>query len=168
MPFNSNDAQASGFSPAWKVILYAGIAVAILDIANAIIFWFIYRGTDPIVIFQSIASGLLGRDSFDGGISTGLLGAFLQFFISSCIAAVFYLGSLLWPALLKKPALSGGIYGIGVYLFMNYIVVPLSQASPAVFRWPWFITNFLGHILLVGMPVAFIARWVVSKHKSGW
>ena len=104
-----HDPSTSGLSPAWKVILCGGVVVAILDIANAIIFWFIYRGTDPIVIFQSIASGLLGRDSFNGGISTGLLGAFLQFFISSCIAAAFYFGSLLWPVLLKKPALSGGI-----------------------------------------------------------
>ena len=146
-----------------KVILYGGVAVAVLDISNAILFWYFYRGTDPIIIFQSIASGLLGRDSFSGGLSTGLLGAFLQLFISSCIAGAFYIATLRWPVILRRPALYGAIYGVGVYLVMNHIVVPLSRASPAAFRWPWFIANFLGHIILVGMPVAFISRWASSR-----
>lgn len=50
-------------SPA-RAIVYGGLVVGTLDILDAVIFFGLWRGVAPIRIFQSIASGLLGRAAF--------------------------------------------------------------------------------------------------------
>jgi uncharacterized membrane protein YagU involved in acid resistance len=142
------------------------VAIAILDIANAMTFWALYRGTDPRRILQSVATGLLGTAAFEGGTPTACLGAFLHVFISCSIAAVYYAACLRRPSWLERPFVYGAIYGVAVYIVMNHAVVPLSRANPAPFRLPWFLASFLGHIFLVGMPVAFIARWSALRRHS--
>jgi len=153
---------------AGPTILLGGLAVAVLDIANAMTFWALYRGTAPRIILQSVAAGLLGRSAYTGGTATACLGAALHLFISCGIAAVFYVGSTRWPSLLRRPFLSGAAYGAIVYGVMNYVVIPLSQAKPGPFRLPWFLANFIGHLVLVGPPVALIARGSARKDaRSG-
>ena len=152
---------------ALETILLGGAVIAILDIANAMTFWALYRGTEPRVVLQSVAAGLLGRPAaFSGGAPTAWLGAFLHVFIASCIAAVYYAACVCLPFLLKRPFVSGAAYGAVVYLVMNYAVVPLSRTRPAPFVPAWFLANFLGHVLLVGMPLALIARWSASRRHS--
>jgi len=148
-----------------EVILLGGLVVALLDIANAMTFWALYRGTAPQRILQSIAVGLLGTDAFTLGAPSALLGACLHLFIACGIAAVYYAACVFWPALTTRPALYGAIYGAVVYLVMNQVVVPLSRVGPAPFILPWFLANFIGQVLLVGPPVAFIARW--SARRAG-
>jgi len=148
---------------ALETILWGGVAVAVLDIANAMTFWWVYSGATPQTILQSIAAGILGPDAFAGGAATAWLGAFLHFFISCGIAAVFYIACLRWPILFKRPATYGAIYGAIVYLVMTHVVVPLSQATPVPFIPAWFAASLIGHIVLVGLPVTFIARWSASR-----
>lgn len=149
---------------ALETILWGGVAVAVLDIANAMTFWWFYSDTAPSVVLQSIAAGLLGPDAFAGGMGTAFLGAFLHFFISCGIAAIFYIACLRWPVLYQRPITYGGIYGVIVYLAMTYVVVPLSQATPVPFIPSWFLASVLGHVLLVGLPVALIARWSATRN----
>ena len=149
-----------------RSILIAGVAVAVLDIANAMTFWTLYRGTDPEIILQSVAAGLLGREAFAGGGSTALLGAFLQLFISLCISAFYYCALTVFPFINRRPFLAGSMYGIVVYLVMNHVVVPLSRAMPVPFILPWFLANFIGHIILVGLPVSYINRWSIARRIS--
>jgi uncharacterized membrane protein YagU involved in acid resistance len=150
---------------ALDTILLGGAAIAVLDIANAIIFWALVRGTQPQVILQSVAAGLLGKPAaFAGGAQTAWLGAILHVSISCGIAAVYYAACVRVPSLLKRPLVSGASYGVAVYLVMNFVVIPLSRTSRAPFMPAWFLASFLGHILLVGMPVAFIARWSASRN----
>lgn len=148
---------------AFETILWGGLAVAVLDIANAMTFWWLYSGAAPTVILQSIAAGVLGPDAFSGGAGATLLGAFLHFFISCGIAAVFYIACLRWPILYQRPVTYGAIYGAIVYLVMTYVVVPLSQAMPVPFMPSWFLVSVIGHVLLVGLPVALIARWSAAN-----
>jgi uncharacterized membrane protein YagU involved in acid resistance len=151
---------------ALETILLGGAAIAILDIANAMSFWALYRGTEPRVILQSVAAGLLGRPAFSGGAPAAWLGAFLHMFIACAIAAAYYAACVRRPSLLGRPLAYGAIYGAAVYLVMNQVVVPLSRARPVPFTLAWFLANFMGHVLLVGMPVAFIARWSASRRRS--
>jgi hypothetical protein len=65
--------------PPARALLFGTITVGGLDILDALLF-FGFRGVAPIRIFQSIASGLLGRTAFDGGLSTALAGGVLHFF----------------------------------------------------------------------------------------
>jgi uncharacterized membrane protein YagU involved in acid resistance len=116
-------------------------------------------------IFQSVAAGLLGKASFDGGTRTFLLGVLLHFVVALCIAAVYYAASLKLPLLIDHAIVSGLVYGMIAYLVMNYVVIPLSAIGyrPSSFR--LFLPAFIGHALLVGLPIALLARRSVKANK---
>lgn len=160
---NSND--STGRPKALETIVLGGAAVATLDISNAILFWLLYRGTPPRVILQSVAAGLYGRESFAGGMTTAAIGALLHCLIAFGVATAFFLGCLATPLLYRRPVISGMTYGALVYLVMNRIVIPLSNANQAAFNPAWFAANFGGHLLLVGLPVALIARWSATRAR---
>ncbi|HYX71332.1 MAG TPA: hypothetical protein VE732_01055, partial [Nitrososphaera sp.] len=88
-----DDVSISSRPRALNTILYGGLAVGILDGLFALIFYGLILGVQPMRIFQSVASGLLGRASFEGGVPTFLLGILLHFVVASCIAAVYYVAS---------------------------------------------------------------------------
>jgi uncharacterized membrane protein YagU involved in acid resistance len=151
---------------AGDVIFCGGITAALLDIALAMSFWWFYSAASPLVILQSIAAGLIGKDSFAGGLGTVALGAFLHVFIACVMAAVYFLGCLRWPALYQRPVFFGTIYGVILYLAMTYVVLPLSQASPLPFIPSWFVASVASHIVFVGIPIALVARWSASRNAS--
>ena len=76
---------------------------------------------------QGIASGLLGRSSFQGGAARWILGLVLHFFIAlSMTAYYYYTASRKLPFLKEYPLICGLFYGMALYLVMNLVVVPLS------------------------------------------
>ncbi len=155
------DASSSARPHAFGTIVYGGLAVGVLDALDAIIFFGIRNGVKPIRIFHSIASGLLGRErSISGGLKTALLGVFLHFLIAFILATVFYLASSILPLLIRHAVISGLIYGVAVYFVMNFVVLPLSAVPPRTGPIPWavFLNGVIGHALLVGLPIAFLAR----------
>jgi uncharacterized membrane protein YagU involved in acid resistance len=143
---------------ACKAILWAGLIAGTLDITAAIIISAL-RGTMPIQVLQSVASGLLGAASYEGGPKTALLGLGLHFAIATSAATVFYLVSTMFRFLVRQPIISGIIYGIAVYLFMNFVVLPLSafphRAPVPVSRR---IIGLLVIIFCVGLPISLVVR----------
>lgn len=162
----SADASPLGRPRAFDTILYGGLAVAILDGLFALIFYGLILGVKPLRIFQSVASGALGRASFDGGTQTFLLGILLHFVVATCIAAVYYVASLKLPVLIHRAVICGLVYGMIAYIVMNYVVIPLSAASPGRFSLRTFLPAFIGHAFLVGLPVALIARRSAKVNKK--
>lgn len=152
---------------AFKTIVFGGLTVGVLDLIDAVAFFGFYYSVPPIRIFQSIAAGVYGRDaSREGGWRTAVIGILLHFVIATLIAAVFYLGTRLLPVLYKKPVICGLIYGVICYFVMQLIVIPLSNApSSGLVINPAFFNGIIGHALVVGLPVALIARW--SANRSG-
>ena len=147
------------------VILVGGLAAGVLDIVNAIGFWKIYSGTAPAVILQAVAAGLLGKEAFAGGAGTAALGLFLHFFIACGMAAVYWLACRRWPWMVVQPFAAGIAFGIVSWLAMNYVIVPLSRATPPPFIPAWFLDGLLAHILLVGLPLALIASWSARRGR---
>ncbi len=146
---------------AFSTIVYGGLAVGVLDFLDATIFFGLWYGIKPIRVWWSVASGLIGRDrAINGGLKTALLGLFLHFLIAFIIATVFYVASRILPALIRHPVIWGVIYGVACYFMMTYIVVPLSAVPPRTgpIPWPVFLNGIIGHALLVGLPVALLAR----------
>jgi hypothetical protein len=145
--------------------IVAGIvAVAVLDILEPIIFYGL-RGVPPIRIFQSVASGVLGRDSYGGGLGSALLGAALHLFIASAVVIVYWLASRRLPAFTQRPLLWGVLYGLAVYAVMTFIVIPLSAIGgglriPAL---PALLNGIFAHVVCVGPPSAFAARAASRK-----
>ena len=152
------DAPATGRPRALDTILYGGLAVGVLDGLFALVFYGLILGAKPSRIFQSVASGLLGRASYEGGTSTFVLGILLHFVVAFGVAAVFYLASLKLPVLIRRAVVCGLIYGLLAYLVMNYVVVPLSAIGPRPTPLNAFLPAFVAHAFLVGLPVALLAR----------
>lgn len=132
-----------------------GVIVGILDLAYAII---VYSPKRPILIPQSIASGLLGRASFTGGARSAILGVICHFVIALGAATVYYLASRRWRFLVDRPVVSGMIFGACVYLFMHYVVIPLSAAGPSHLPVTLKSAEFVEHWFCVGLPIAFSVR----------
>ena len=140
-----------------KAIGVAGLLCGTLDIAAALV---VYgsMGAQPIRLLQGIAAGLLGLQAFQGGAPTAALGLFLHFVIAYGAATVFYLASRGLRFLLHQFALSGLLYGIAVYFFMNRIVVPLSSAHKYPFSLKMMLIGVVIHIFCVGLPIAWSVR----------
>lgn len=139
-------------------ILGGGLFVAALDIALAMGFWHWRAEVAPMRILQSVAAGLLGRESYALGARSALLGAFLHAGIACGMAAVYWLASRRsrWMRDAWLPA--GLAYGFALYLAMNFVVLPLSRATPVPFSWDWFAASVFAHLVLVGLPLAWMAR----------
>ena len=150
---------------ALDTILGGGLVVGVLDGLFALVFYGLVLGVRPLRIFQSVAAGLLGRASFEGGTRTFVLGVVLHFVVATCIAAVYYVASLKLPVLIRRPVACGLVYGLLAYLVMNYVVIPLSAASPGRFSLRTFLPAFIAHAFLVGLPVALLARRSAGANK---
>jgi hypothetical protein len=160
-----SDASIPRLPRAFETILYGGLIVAILDGLFAFVFYGLILGVKPLRIFQSVAAGLLGRASYDGGISSFLFGVLLHIVVAIGIAAVYYVASLKLPVLIHRAVVCGLIYGMIAYLVMNYVVIPLSAIGyrPTTLR--VFLPAFIAHALLVGLPVALVARWSAKRSR---
>lgn len=139
-------------------ILAGGLVAGTMDITYACTFWRLKAGVPAARIFQSVAAGLLGRASFDGGARTAALGLGLHYFNATTISAVYHLAAARLPLLRELPLLAGAAYGLGVYVVMTHVVVPLSRARGGSKDPLWIALSITVHILLVGIPIALIAR----------
>jgi uncharacterized membrane protein YagU involved in acid resistance len=112
-------------SPVLKCSVYAGLVAGTVDIAAASLI----NTANPLIILLAIASGLLGKAAFHGGGGVMLLGLVLQWVMSIIIAGIFTLAAARIPALARRWVLSGALYGVVVFIVMNFVVVPLSVAA---------------------------------------
>jgi uncharacterized membrane protein YagU involved in acid resistance len=141
-----------------RVIFWAGLIAGILDLTGACLVAWLRAGVTPVRVFHSIASGIYGANAFTGGAKMAVLGVVLHFIIATTWATVYYLASRQIRFLINQPILAGVLYGVVVYLFMNFVVLPLS----AVAKRPVLLSNriigMLVIIFCIGLPIAFIVR----------
>jgi hypothetical protein len=143
-----------------RVILLAGAVAGTLDLTGAIVVSWLRASVEPMRVMQSIAAGLLGADAYTGGASTAALGVALHYMIATSWAAIFYMASRRVKFLTGRWAIAGPLYGIGVYAFMNFVVLPLS-ALPAPKNPPTPTGRLIGLSLImfcIGLPIAGIVR----------
>jgi hypothetical protein len=143
-----------------RPIVIGGMFIFIIEIIHQAIFITLIQKTPFILIWQYIASGLLGEAAFAGGVATALLGVFFHLIISFVVTAVFILAADRIPLLRRNIIVGSLLYGFGVFIVLNMIVIPLSAAPvlpvPAL---PWLIEAILEHTLLVGLPLGMLVRW---------
>ncbi|HSP14554.1 MAG TPA: hypothetical protein VLV78_07375 [Thermoanaerobaculia bacterium] len=137
-------------------LLIGGLIVGVFDGTYAVVFS-AFRGVSAARLFQSVASGFFGRQSYNMGATTVALGVVIHFFIATCVVLVYGAAAHNLAALCTHPFLFGGTYGLFVYLFMNLVVIPLSAIT---FRpkLPAIISGIIVHIVLIGIPAALFAR----------
>jgi hypothetical protein len=139
------------------LVLAGGLVAGTLDIAYACAFWALRRAVPAERILQSVAAGLLGESSFQGGAATAALGLGLHYFIAISMSVAYYLVARRWFLLRERPLVSGIAYGLVLYGVMNYAVVPLSAAGPGSKDPLWIGLSIAVHGLLIGLPIALLA-----------
>lgn len=136
-----------------------GTAVAgTLDMTEACVYWGVTKGVAPERVFQSVASGLLGKAAFTGGAPAAALGLAAHFGIMAVMVACYVLAGPRLPILTKRPIVMGLAYGLATYAVMNYVVLPLSRTPHGgPFVLSTFVNNLGAHLFMVGAPIALIA-----------
>jgi hypothetical protein len=149
--------KAPNRGSAWRAILAGGLAAGVLDLTAALVLYGL-RGARPIRIVQAIASGLMGAEAFKGGLGTAALGCLLHFFIATGAAAVYVAASRWLEVLIRRPILSGALYGVVVYAVMTFVVLPLSAVARSPFNPRLALILVAIHMVCVGLPIALAAR----------
>lgn len=144
-----------------RPILTATLIAGTLDILAAVTMTLLY-GRDPMAMLRYVGSG-----PFPGATGMGtagsVLGLAVHFALMAIIATVFVLAAARIRTLWRKPVLWGFLYGVGTYVVMNLLVVPLRFGLPLP-PTVWAIAPQLAfHIILVGIPIALAA----AKHIRG-
>ena len=146
-------------SPPLRLVLAGGLVAGTFDIVYACVFWGLKAGVPVRRILQSVAAGLLGKASFEGGAATAALGLGLHYFIACSMAVAYYLVARRMPALRERPVPYGAAYGLLLYGIMNYVVVPLSAAGGGGAKDPlWVGLSIVVHMFLIGVPIALFVR----------
>lgn len=169
----------------WAILL-GGLLAGAFDILYAfVIYGPLSYGLTPQEVLQSVASGWLGREaSRAGGWNSATLGLVSHFAIATIMAAVYVFAAQSFRVLTKSWLLWGFVYGLILYVAMNYVVAPLSAAggdghfalsigeitsrlseSFSAVRphydpnYPWMIPGTIfTHTVLVALPIAWAAR----------
>jgi hypothetical protein len=140
-----------------QALVTGGLICGVLDITAAFVVYGA-MGVAPMRLLQGIASGLLGRSAFDGGLPAAILGLFCHFFIAFSASAIFVATSEWLRLLLRHPVVSGVMYAFVVYFFMQLVVLPLSAAQRRAFSPRLMAIGLLIHIACVGLPISLSAR----------
>jgi hypothetical protein len=115
----------------FAAVFWAGLIAGTLDITDALVFYGL-RGVRPVLLLQNIASGLLRASAFRGGLATAALGLLLHFVIC------------------------GLLYGLGVYLFMNLVVLPLTFPNRHPLAGIALVNGVLAVMLCIGLAVSIV------------
>ena len=143
---------------ALPTIVVTGLVAGVCDLVGAILSN-LPRGVTPFRILQAVASGWLGTSSYDLGHRSAALGLVSHFMIALGAAAVFYFASRVIPFLLERPLVSGILYGIAVFWFMQLVVLPLSAfPHKRLATWSGIVIGNIVHMICVGTPIALVTK----------
>jgi hypothetical protein len=140
---------------ALKAALAGGVLAGALDLVYAVVANGA-KGVTAEKVFQSIASGLLGRGAYQGGAVTSTLGIALHFLMTIAMAALFIAAARTVPAIRTNLLAAGLAYGALIYFAMRWAVVPLSR-FPGDLRQIQPL-EIAVHMLCVGLVIALTAR----------
>jgi len=163
----------------WKPILVAALIAGVLDLVYAVIHIGGYYNMQPMQIFQSIARGVLGPATAEGGWGSASLGLFLEFVLTAIMAAVYIIPAQWITDLRRFWWLLGPCYGIVVMVVMYVVVLPLSavhggSALPDGPRGPdgrvtdhqMLYGTIFAHTILVGLVISACARFLWPKEDK--
>jgi hypothetical protein len=150
-----------------KAVLVGGGTAAFIDIVYACVRQAGF-GRSVEWTLQSVASGWLGMEAFTAGTAGALLGLASHFFILFVAAYLYLLAGRRYPLLATQAVACGALFGVGVYLFMNFLVLKFS-AFPFKLTYDWLrlLEGFASHALFVGIPIALaIRKW--GSSAASW
>lgn len=139
-------------------ILFAWLLCGSLDIAYAAV-WSVLAGSNPGKMLRGVAKGPFGDGAGDWGLGGALLGLVTHFAIMGAMVAFWFVAVRRVPALRQPWWLTGTVYGFGLYLAMNALVLPLRFGAP--FPPADLVKGLVAlapHIVFIGLPLAWLTR----------
>ena len=109
-----------------------------------------------IWIFIAIFSDIFRRNDLSGWAKAGWI--FLIFIVPFLGALIYVIASRRIAVLARRPIVCGALYGAGIYFAMNYVIVPLSNATLRHTFNLLMVLELLVHMFLVGVIIALFAR----------
>jgi hypothetical protein len=143
-----------------RLSVIGGIISGFLHLVVQQVIVFVLILKSPIIsTLQYAASGIMGEAAFTGGLATALFGLVLDFIMITIMAGIFIFSVDRIPLLRRNVIVGSILYGLGVFIVMTFIVLPLSAAPelPAPPLW-LLIELVLQHILLIGLPLGLLVR----------
>ena len=143
----------------FKALALCLLIAGTLDIADALIFYGL-RGVPPAGLLRFIAGCLVGVSALHGGWAMAALGLAIHYTITLFWSALFLLAASRLPFLTRQAIASGLLYGVLIYVLMNFVVLPLTRLPPRSHHLaPGVLINgVLALLLFMGLPIALIAQ----------
>jgi hypothetical protein len=141
-------------------IFKSGLVAGTLDAIAGVIVYFIWFKFNPFQVLQFIASGVHGPSAINSGIPMIFAGMIYHYFIAFVVAAIYFFAYPKISVLRNYKIVSGLLFGLGIWLIMNLLVLPNSNIPKGPFDAGLAAVGIIWHMLLVGLPIALIT----SKH----
>lgn len=142
----------------YRAILWGGLIAGSMDITAACISTGLQSGRSPQFVLQSVASGLLGPDSYKGGLRSAAIGLAIHFFIAYTWCTVYFFASRVLTILTRQAVICGLLYGIVVWLFMNGVVLPLTFHRSFFHPLKSVIIGSTILMVCIGLPISLAVR----------
>lgn len=143
-----------------KAILAAGFITGTLDALAASMSYYINTGgKGPAGVFKFVASGAFGPQALSGSSLMVGYGLFFHYLFAFGFTVIFFILYPVASKIIRSGLVVGGMYGIVVWLIMNFIVMPLSrvpQTNPSAQQ------RLIGCIIIffcIGLPLALFAQY---------
>ncbi len=149
---------------ALRTILSAWLLAGTLDIAVASVYYPLAYGVKLIVLYQGIASGVLGAAAFSGGAGTAALGLALHYFIALMWTFFFFVVFPFIKKLSRNPFLNAAGYGIVVSCAMTFVVLPLSNVHHS--NQPLNVLHFAIDTVILIFTIGTPISTIIGKHYS--
>jgi len=152
-----------------KTIFLSGLLVGTLDILSAFIDVYLSKHSNPLLVLNYIASGILGKEVIaNGSTGTMILGLLLHYFIAFSFTLLFFWLCARTSMLRWNWVVRGLCYGIVIWLIMNLVVVQLSKVPHgpiSAMQWNRIAKSALILIGMIGLPLSFIVHQQL-KHRA--
>ena len=137
-----------------RTIAWATLVAGTLDILMAIVDTSLSGGSVTGML-RSIASGPFGDGMRESSLGPPL-GLLVHFAIMTVIAAFYVVAAQRIPALVLYSWIAGLLYGLGAWLVMYGVVLPLRFGSSLPTDPVQIAKGLFAHCVLVGLPIAWI------------
>jgi uncharacterized membrane protein YagU involved in acid resistance len=150
----------------------AGLLTAVTDGLFATVQSAVTPGSTVMRLWQGVASTVLGKAAFDGGVPTALVGLLMHFCVAFFWSAVFLFVVMRWSWIRRTVSSRSGVvgvaalYGPSIWLVMSLLVIPLLLHRPPAITSRWWI-QLIGHIPFVGLPIVASIATGLPKGEVG-
>jgi hypothetical protein len=131
--------------------------VGSFDIIAACIQYYINTGKNPQGVLLYVASGVFGKQAFEGGPTFLLSGLIFHFMIAISFTFLFFAIVSWFPNLVKQKTLLVILYGIFMWAFVRFCIIPFSQLSPPPLKLKNVVIAVMILMVCISLPLSLIA-----------